>query len=167
MSNRYVVGDQVYIVEELYHHGVKGMKWGVRKKIEDAAKSINRTSRAVSVANINERIASVKRSMERHDARSDRRTRSYKTRNVKFKARLERLKAMRDHKVGDLSPADIERGRSVYKTLKHTTLSVATTAAALVAGTISMPVSIATKLVGAGVSSVVKSMDVDTNMFDT
>lgn len=30
---------------ELYHHGVKGMKWGVRKKITSLGNAINRTSK--------------------------------------------------------------------------------------------------------------------------
>lgn len=145
---------RVYRSNELYHAGVKGMKWGVRKKID-------KIGRSISVANINERIASVKRSMERLDARSDRRTSSYKIRNAKIKARLDRLKAMRRQKVRDLSPDDIEQGRSVYKAMKGVTVSVAFTAASLAAGAVSMPLSIATKVVGAGVGAAVKSADAD------
>lgn len=151
---------------ELYHHGVKGMKWGVHKKLRSVSQSVSRAGRAVGAANIEERIASVKRTMERNTARSDKRTRSYKVKNAKYDAKLKRLKAMRNCKVSDLSLEDIERGRSAYKTMKNTTISVAVTAASLAAGTISVPASVATKLVGAGLSSVVNSLNVDADTLD-
>ena len=33
----------MYKKNELYHHGVKGMKWGVRKKVQKASKKTNPT----------------------------------------------------------------------------------------------------------------------------
>lgn len=145
----------------LYHAGVKGMKWGVRKAFKNTSAAAKRTSRAISAANIEERMISVKRSIEKHDARSDRRKRNYKIKNAKYKAKLEKLKGMRDRKISDLSDYDIERGRSAYKTMKSTSMSVAITAASLAAGSVSVPASVATKLVGSGLAAVMNSADID------
>lgn len=147
--------------DNLYHHGVKGMKWGVRNAIGNASQSAKRTSNAISAANLEERISSVKRSMEINASRSDRRTRKYKLKNSKYKDKLERLKSMRDRKVSDLSPDDIDRGRAAYKTMKNTAVSVAVTAVSLGVGTVSVPASVATKLVGAGLTSVLNSVNGD------
>lgn len=147
---------------ELYHVGVKGMKWGVRKTVANTSRAIKRTGRSVSAANLEERIASVERSIERHNAHSDQRRRKYKLKNAKYKEKLERLKRMRDSKVSSLSEYDIERGRSLYKTMKNTSMSVVITAASLAVGTVSMPASVATKLVGSGVTAAMNNASVDT-----
>ena len=146
---------------ELYHHGVKGMKWGVQNAFKNTSASAKRASRALSAANIEERMISVKRSIEKHDAHSDRRKRTYKLENAKYKAKLEKLKTMRDRKISDLSEYDINRGRSVYKTMKNTSISVAITAASLAVGTVSVPASVATKLVGSGMTAMINSTDID------
>lgn len=137
------------MANELYHAGVKGMKWGVRKAVEGA----KTTRRAMSAASIEEKIRNAKRVIDRHDSRSDRRTRTYKLKNAKYQAKLKRLESIRNKRVSDLSEADIDRGRAAYKTMKNVSMSVAVTAASLAVGTVSAPASIATKIVGAGISS--------------
>lgn len=44
MSNYIIVGGELYHTDELYHHGVKGQKWGVRKKRTQANSSTKPSS---------------------------------------------------------------------------------------------------------------------------
>lgn len=146
---------------ELYHHGVKGMRWGVRKKISAASQNVKRLGRAISAANIEESRMRIERSLARNKDLQKRNNRDYRQQNARYRAKLKRLNATYNSKVSDLSDVDINRGRSAYKTMKNVSMSVAITAASTAIGAVSMPAGVATKLVGAGLNSVLNSVDVD------
>ena len=146
---------------ELYHHGVKGMKWGVRKKISEASQNVKRMSRAISAANIEESRKRIERSIAKNKDLQKRNKRDYRQQNARYRAKLKRLNAMYNGRVSDLSEGDINRGRTAYKTMKNVSMSVAITAASTAAGAVYMPAGVATKLVGAGLTSVLNNIDVD------
>ena len=141
---------------ELYHHGVKGMKWGVRKKIYNTSESVKRLGRSISAANIEEQRKRIERSLARNKSLQRRNHRDYRNQNARYRAKLKRLTAMRDRKINDLSDYDIERGRTAYKTMKNVSMSVAITAAAAMVGTVSAPAAMATKIAGSALTSAFK-----------
>ena len=59
MSNNYILTSSGYFVseDELYHYGIKGMKWGVRKyQNEDGSLTSAGKSRYATVADAKEHI---------------------------------------------------------------------------------------------------------------
>lgn len=146
---------------ELYHHGVKGMKWGVRKTISRLSQSSRRMSRAISAANIEERRSRIEQSITKTKNLQKLNKRDYRSRIKQYKAKLKRLNKLRDCQVNELSNDDIERGRSVYKTMKNVSMSVAITAVSTAVGTISMPAGVAAKLVGTGLSAAFSNTNAD------
>lgn len=142
---------------EIYHHGVKGMKWGVRKAVNVASENTRRVSRAVSAASIERQRARIERTISRNKAMSKRYNLDYSKQNKNYRAKLKRLEKTRNSKISDLSEADIERGRAMYKTIKNVSISVAVAATTTAIGTAYAPAAVAAKLVGAGVAAVLKS----------
>lgn len=141
---------------ELYHHGVKGMKWGVRKAISNTSQSVRRFGRSVSAANIEEQRARIERSLARNKARQKSGKGDYRQQNTRYRAKLKRLEKMRNQKISDLSEYDIDRGRTAYKTMKNVSMSVAITTAAAVVGTVSAPAAMATKIAGSALTTAFK-----------
>ena len=141
---------------ELYHAGVKGMKWGVRKKIEKTSQSVRRFGRSITAANIEQQRIRIERSIARNKALQKRTKRDYRKQNARHRAKIKRLNAMRDTKISDLSESDINRGRMAYKTMKNVSMSVAVTAAAAVAGSVYAPAAVATKIAGSALTSALK-----------
>lgn len=141
---------------ELYHHGVKGMKWGVRKKIYNTSQSVRRLGRSISAATIEEQRTRIERSIARNKSRQKINGKDYRAKNAQHRAKLRRLEKMRNQKISDLSEYDIERGRTAYKTMKNVSMSVAVTAAAAVVGTVSAPAAMATKIAGSALTSAFK-----------
>ena len=144
---------------ELYHHGVKGMKWGIRKAVKKTSHTVGRMSRSMVAANLENRRTSLERTIARNKSLQKRYNFDYRKQNARYRAKMKRLNAMRNRKISDLSEAEIDRGRQAYKTMKNITLSVAITAASAAAGTISAPAAIATKLAGSAVSAAVREQD--------
>lgn len=159
--NHYVVGGQFYNSNELYHHGVKGMKWGVRKSISKVSQTSRRMGRAVSAANLEARRRQMERSIARAKTMQKRTNRDYKAQIKRYKTKMKRLDSLRDTKISDLSEADIDRGRAVYKTMRNVSMSVAVAAASTAAGGISASAAIVTKLVGAGVTAALNDPRLD------
>ena len=141
---------------ELYHHGVKGMKWGIRKKIQAVSQSTRRFGRSITAANIEEQRARIERSIARNKSRQNTNGKDYRAKNAQYRTKLRRLEKMRNKKISDLSEYDINRGRTAYKTMKNVSMSVAVTAAAAVVGTVSAPAAMATKIVGSALTSAFK-----------
>ena len=144
---------------ELYHAGVKGMKWGVRKKIEKTSRNVRRLGRAISAASIEQQRIRIERSIARNKVMQKRTKRDYRQKNARHRAKIKRLNAMRDTKISDLSEVDINRGRMAYKTMRNATMSAAVVAASAAAGSIYAPAALATKIVGSAVTSAVKDQD--------
>ena len=142
---------------ELYHHGVKGMKWGVQKAVNTASENTRRVSRAVYAASIERQRARIERTISRNKAMSKRYNRDYSKQNKSYRDKLKRLEKTRNSKISDLSEADIERGRAMYKTIKNVGISVAVTATTTAIGAAYAPAAVAAKLVGAGVAAVLKN----------
>ena len=161
MSNYIIHNGTFYVTGELYHHGVKGMKWGVRKAINVTSENTRRISRAVSAANIERQRARIERTISRNKALSKRYKLDYSKQNKNYRAKLKRLEKTRNSKISDLSEADIERGRAMYKTIKSVGVSVTVAAAATAIGTAYAPAVIAAKLLGAGLTTVINSSDND------
>lgn len=147
--------------KELYHHGVKGMKWGVRKKFSETSQSVKRLGRAMSAANIEESRMRIEKNIERNKVLQKRTKRNYRQQNARYRKKLKRLNATYNSKVSDLSDVDINRGRVAYKTMKNASMSVAITAASTAVGAVSMPAGVATKLVGAGLTQMMNNNDID------
>lgn len=145
----------------LYHHGVKGMKWGVRNAVSSVTKNSKRLSRAISAANIEDRRARIERSISKAKSLQKRHTRDYRPQIAKYKIKIKQLDKLRNKRVSDLSDEEISRGRSVYKTMKNVSVSVAVTAASTAVGTVSMPAGVATKLVGAGLNAVLNDTHIE------
>ena len=141
---------------ELYHHGVKGMKWGVRKKIYNTSQSMRRLGRSISAATIEEQRHRIERSIARNKSKQKHSGKDYRTQNARHRAKLRRLDKMRNQKISDLSEYDIDRGRKAYKTMKNVSMSVAVTAAAAVAGSLYAPAAVVTKIAGSAISSALK-----------
>jgi hypothetical protein len=141
---------------ELYHAGVKGMKWGVRKKIAKTSQSVKRLGRSISAANIEEQRRRIERSIARNKSKHKHNGKDYSAQNARHRAKLRRLAKMRDKKISDLSEYDIDRGRTAYKTMKNVSMSVAVTAAAAVAGSVYAPAAVATKIAGSALTSALK-----------
>lgn len=141
---------------ELYHHGVKGMKWGVRKKIYNTSQSVRRLGRSISAATIEEQRHRIERSIARNKSKQKHTKRDYRQQNARHRAKLKRLEHMRNQKISDLSEYDIDRGRKAYKTMKNVSMSVAVTAAATVAGSLYAPAAVVTKIAGSAVTSAFK-----------
>lgn len=141
---------------ELYHHGVKGMKWGVRKAIVNTSQYARRFSRSISAANIEEQRRRIERSLARNKSRQKTNKRDYRQQNARYRAKLKRLEKMRNQKISDLSEYDIDRGRTAYKTMKNVSMSVAVTAAAAVAGSVYAPAAVVTKIAGSALASALK-----------
>lgn len=141
---------------ELYHHGVKGMKWGVRKAIKNTSQSDRRLGRSISAASIEEQRRRIERSIARNKSRQRNGNRDYRQQNARYRAKLKRLEKMRNQKISDLSEYDIDRGRTAYKTMKNVSISVAVTAAATVVGSVYAPAAVVTKIAGSALTSALK-----------
>ena len=144
---------------ELYHHGVKGMKWGVRKTIRQTSENIRRARSAMEAANIERRQARIERTVSRNKSLQKRYGLDYKNQNKRYRAKIRRLEKMRNTKISDLSEADIERGRAMYKTIKSVGTSVTVAAAVAAVGTAYAPAAIGAKIVGAGLTTVLNKSD--------
>lgn len=145
--------------DSLTHHGVKGMKWGVRKTIRETSENARRIRRAVSAANIERKQARIERTISRNKALSKRYKVDYKNQNKRYRAKLKRLEKTRNSKISDLSEADIERGRAMYRTIKNVGVSVTVAAAAAAVGAAYTPAAVTARLVGAGLTTVLNSAD--------
>ena len=145
--------------DELTHHGVKGMKWGVQKAVRKTSESAKRIGRSMSAARIERTRARIERNMSRNKSLSKRYNLDYKKQNKRYRAKIRRLEAARNSKVSDLSEADIERGRVMYNTIKNVGVSVAVAATTTAIGTAYAPAAVAAKLVGVGVTTVLKGTD--------
>lgn len=110
-------------LDELTHHGVKGMKWGVRKgDITKVRKNILKGGKKLSRKARNAYyVDPVKRS--RANAMARRRTMSDK----ELDARIARLK--KEKQLKELTQEDISPGRKALKTFGKATLGAAGTAA--------------------------------------
>lgn len=103
---------------ELYHHGVKGMKWGVRKKV---AKEVSEASRGLSgIANTASQTSKMSKAKRREvSAMSDQ----------ELRERINRLNM--EQQYANLSPSRISVGASHAKSALEVIGSIATTAAAV------------------------------------
>ena len=104
------------MAEEIWHHGIKGMKWGVRRTPEQLG---HRTkSKRTKMDNTHEDYKKA------HDSKSVK-----KMSDAELRSRLNRLQMERQYK--QLSGSDVNRGKEfVSKTMKAATgIATATTTA--------------------------------------
>lgn len=159
MTNYIFHNGTFYNHDELTHHGVKGMKWGVQKSIHQTSENVRRIRSAMEAASIERKQARIERIISRNKSLQKRHGTDYRSQNKQHRAKLKSLEKIRNSKISDLSEADIERGRSMYKTMKNVGISVAVAAGTTAIGAAYAPAAVAAKIAGAGVSVVLKSAD--------
>lgn len=155
-----LVSELYHSDEELAHHGVKGMKWGVRNNTKRTLENIRRIRSAMEAANIERRQVRIERNISRNKSLQKQYKLDYRDKNKRYRAKLKRLEAARNSKISDLSEADIERGRMMYNTIKSVGVSVTVAAATTAIGTAYAPAAVVAKIIGAGVSSAINKADV-------
>lgn len=102
---------------ELFHHGVKGMKWGVRKDI--ASGSANALREASSLAgNASKRSGLTKKQKKQVGRMSDQ----------ELRAKINRMQM--EQQYASLNPSKVSRGASVAQSILSTAGSVALITAA-------------------------------------
>lgn len=144
---------------ELYHYGVRGMKWGVRRTIRQTSENVRRIRSAMEAANIERRQNRIERSVSRNKSLQKRYGVDYRNQNKRYRAKIKDLEKLRNTKISDLSEADIERGRAMYTTMKNVGISVAVTASTTAIGAAYAPAAVAAKIAGIGVATVLKNID--------
>lgn len=159
MSNYIIHNGILYDSDSLTHHGVKGMKWGVRKSIRQTSENVRRIRRSMEAAGIERRQARIERTISRNKSLQKQHGTDYRNQNKQYRAKLKRLEQTRNSKISDLSEADIERGRAMYRTVKNVGISVAVAATTTAIGAAYAPAALAAKIAGVGVSTVLKSVD--------
>ena len=100
--------------DELQHHGIKGMKWGIRKDRKKSSMVSGKKKRSTTTSGLHE---DYKKAHDRTSART--------MSDAELRARINRLQMEKQY--SDLSGADIARGKQVAKTI----MKVATTVAAV------------------------------------
>lgn len=96
---------------ELYHYGVKGMKWGVRRSARQLGHYTSATAKGTSAARTNERLQKTMRNKRIVDKVES-------VVNKHYEKKISKLQKTYDKKVKDLSPKEIKRGENFYKGLK-------------------------------------------------
>lgn len=102
--------DYILVDGELYHYGVKGMKWGVRREIGRKAQ----TAAYIESVNRSRQMKSQRLSVKMK--RNKNKGKGYKNPELSIKKneldrKTRKLEKLRNTLVKDLSPKDIERGR--------------------------------------------------------
>lgn len=160
--SEYIIHNGVfYSSDELVHHGVKGMKWGVRKTIRQTSDNARRVRNAMTAANIERRQARIKRTISRNKSLQKQYNIDYRNQNKKYRAKLKRLETMRNSKISELSEVDIERGRAMYNTIKSIGVSVTVAAATTAIGTAYAPAAVVAKVIGAGLTTAINGSNND------
>lgn len=78
MSDYVFCDGELYSVEELYHHGVKGMKWGVRRTPDQLGRKVEKLKRK------NSELSSERESMLKSASAYDAKSRKYQKHNQKY-----------------------------------------------------------------------------------
>lgn len=98
----------------LYHHGVKGMKWGIRKSLKNAGTKVKRLARATSAARTRRQINRSERIVNKTYSPS---------RYEKHKKRIKKLEKIYNKKTSDLTANEIKIGEVAYSALKNLAIS--------------------------------------------
>lgn len=159
MSSYIIYNGTFYDSDELAHHGVKGMKWGVRRTIRQTSENVRRIRRSMEAANIERRQARIERTVSRNKSLQKRYGIDYRNQNKRYREKLKGLEKIRNNKISDLSEADIQRGRAMYTTMKNVGISVVVAAGTTAIGAAYAPAAVAAKIAGAGLTTVLKSTD--------
>ena len=102
----------VIVNGELYHHGVKGMKWGVRRKLEQVGTAVkNRASQKVEDYKTTRRLNRAQKEADRRKLKESKYRGTLD--NADLKSKIQRLRDERDLRT--LTAEEVRPGRTAAK----------------------------------------------------
>lgn len=102
MSNYYINNGQLVSEDELYHYGVRGMKWGVRRATKQLSNATTKGERDAAVAKL-----------KKHQEKGTAKMKKLQSKTAKLEKKAERAQLMYDSKApGMRMRAAMNRSRS-------------------------------------------------------
>ena len=98
--------------QEIYHHGIKGMRWGIRRTL----KQLGKTAKSIKEKTTDNQHADYKRT---HDAKSIK-----KMSDAELRERINRLNMERQY--SQMNPTRVSRGHEILKAALAAATTVAT-----------------------------------------
>ena len=133
----------------LYHHGVKGMKWGIRKSLKTAGTKVKRLARATSAARTRRQLDRSKKIVGSTYSPS---------RYNRHKNRIRKLNKIYNKKTSDLTENEIKVGEVAYSALKSIAVSALMGGVGAAAFGLSTPIINETRYASSGGETVVTEL---------